>query len=585
MKKEDYPCILEGLFPGHPARRLWCSSVYQVGDDSLKKEVVTKPGGARLKDYAQHLSHESRDGAGALGVIPTYPERPKEKSRWLVQFLGLDYDTVGLADVMPLITVLAGYRVYVYLDKGTTGRGVHLYMFLSDPLSQQDAYTVLATIANLSKHWGLPHPEIFPSSSFGPGKGILLPYRGAEEDGYGVNPLTDPINGNFIHLGEVEKEIERTDPYDLLALIDDFSGHRVRSTTPNEARIDTYAGGLQAWESEVGRLKSVWIVSRRQNLALGATAYGIAIGITTDQIRSDIKSLEDDSSDPEVSTRLEAVNSTIEKHAKGERVAWRKYYLMAEVEPPKASRVVPWMVLLKLKALEIRLQNTNFKGVGGFTDLDVLSALIEIGERYGKLHFQGVEVSISVRDLALRARVTKETILNSLKRLENGGWLKRSNRGHGTHSGSLLLLIDADAVDSFEGLEETGEDSTVDIVSIPRFRWGVGKLGKMSKPILENLQLLQPCTRAEVAKAMGRKSRDIKVPLNRLVEYRLVEHDEETNTYYLPENFEDRLFEVHLADGTLATDYKHRKRFERDRDTFKALLAMKRTIRRSMSVI
>ena len=324
------------------------------------------------------------------------------------------------------------------------------------------------------------------------------------------------------------------------------------------------------------RLKEVLVERKRQNLAWGATAYGISLGITADGLRSSIEALEKASSDPEVDERMKAVDGTVEKHVKGQRIAWRKFYTLADVEPPGANKVVPWQVTLRLQILEDRLSSAPFKGMGGFTDLDVLDSLIEVGKRYGTLRPEGVEVSISVRDLAEVARVGSDTVVNSLKRLGECGWVWRGSRGEGSKSGSLILLIDDPDVATHELIEEEARTDEQDrYLPIPRFRWGAGKLGKTSRPILQILQRLQPCPRADVARAMGRESRGIRDPMNRLVEYGLVDHNEETNTYTLPTDLQDRLFEVQLSDGTSETDFKHKKRFEMERTAFKALLSIK----------
>ncbi len=581
----DYPRILRGLFPGHPAKRLLCTSVVRNESGGAKKKVVTIHRGAGLEDYSKHLDRKSYDGLGALGIIPTFPKSIGEKTRWFVWFLALDYDSISMQEIMTLIAVLEEYRVYVYVDQGTTGRGVHLYIFLSGPLLQREAHEVLVTIANLSKHLGLPYPEFMPSSTSGPGKGIFLPYRGAAEDGLGANPLIDPIGGVQIPLDAadpdaVDSEVFRTEVGDLRTLIENLGGGS-KSTTSHESSynpidISTYGGGLRTWDAEMTRLKEIWVEGRRQYLTLGATAYGISLGMTAVRIKEDIEALERASTHPEVDERLKAVDRTIEKHVKGQRIAWRKFYNLADVEPPGANKMVPWEVILRLQILEDRLRSVPFKGMGGFTDLDVLDSLIEVGRKYGKLHPEGVEISISVRDLALVARTSKDTILKSIKRLRKAGWIKRSNYGQGTNSGSLVLLIDEDL--AFQELTNEDENKGVDeetTFHIPRFRWRSGNLGKTARPILMNLQRLQPCTKADVARAMGRKSRDIRNPMNRLWDDALVDHDEDTNTYTLPTDFQDRLFEVLLANGTLETDFRHKERFERERNMFRLLLHMK----------
>lgn len=575
-----YSKTLQRLFRGHPARHLQCTDVQCLENGSKKKKVVTRKYGAQLSEYAKHLDPRSFDGTGALGVIPTFSRNSEERTRWFVEFLALDFDSVELADVMPLIGFLEEDRIYVYLDRGTTGRGVHLYIFPSKSLSQGEAHTVLVTVANLSKSLKLPYPESMPSSASGPSKGILLPYRGAAEDGLGANPLIDPMNGTQIPLYEAESEIFRTEVEDLRNLVETLGDSQndnkfCKGSSYNPIYINTYSEVLKAWNAECTRLKEFWVEGKRQYLALGLTAYGISIGVTDEKIREDIKALETASSNPEIDSRMKAVDGTVKKYVKGERIAWRKFYNLADVEPPGANKVIAWEVLLKLQILEDQLRSLlPFKGMGGFTDLDVLDSLIEVGRKYGRLHPEGVEISISTRDLALVARSSNTTIINSLKRLRTAGWVSRSNHGVGTNSGSVVLLIDDEDVGPRNLVTENADEEIM--VHIPRFRWGGGKLGKMSRPILQNLQRLQPCTRAELARAMGRKSRDLRNPLNHLVEYKLVEYDEDSNTYFLPSNAEDRLLDVLITNGTLQTDFKHKDRFERERKAFRARIALRR---------
>jgi hypothetical protein len=445
---------------------------------------------------------------------------------------------------------------------------------------------VLVAIADLSKQLNLSYPEFMPSSASGPGKGIFLPYRGAAEDGFGANPLINPIGGDQIRLDVTESEVFRTEVENLRDLVEDLGGTESKSTASrgsshNTLDANTYAGAQKAWDAEMARLRVLWAEGARQNLTLGATAYGISLGIAADRIKEDVEALERTSSNPELKDRLTAVERTIEKHVKGERIAWRNFYMLADVEPPTGNKVVGWEVLLKLQILEDRLHGVPFKGMGGFTDLDVLDSLIELGKKYGKPHAEGVEISISIRDLALEARVGNVTIVNSLERLKGSGWIMRGDRGRGTNSGSLVLLIDDQDVASHEPINEGNGENAVEEIGfhVPRVRWGAGKLGKTVRPILQHLQRLEPCTRADVARAMGRKSRDIRNPMNRLLEYGLVNCDVETNTYSLPPDLDDRLFEVLLANGTLETDFKHKKRYERERMAYRARLSVKQTKR------
>ena len=89
----------------------------------------------------------------------------------------------------------------------------------------------------------------------------------------------------------------------------------------------------------------------------------------------------------------------------------------------------------------------------------------------------GMRVSISVRELSRRARISYAATLRSLNdRLIPAGLVKRSTGGWGETSGTLILLIDDNASDSRE------RSTALENISnpIPKFRWGTGKLGKLS---------------------------------------------------------------------------------------------------------
>lgn len=576
MSKRSNSEVLKGLFPCHPARHLTGKVVQDIGSGQVKKDVRTRKSGPSLGHYAGHLSAESDGEANVLGVIPTFPKTAGDKRYWFVSVLALDYDTVAAQDMWPLLFALEESGVYAYYDTGTTGRGIHLYIFLSEPLVQQEAHGVLACVADLSEELGLPYPEFFPSSPRAAGKGILLPYRGAAEDGIGVNPLIDPTTGEMVPLPEAEDAIHRTELEDLRAFVETLDHPRSKAeTSHNAVIIDTYSDASEAFSAEGQRIARSWTESRRQYLALGFTAFAIRIGVAADAIREAITAMEEKSSNPEVDKRLAAVNSTIEKYEKGQRIACHKFYRLAGLEPPALRRAVSWEAQVRLRAFKAKLDSAAFKGIRGYTDQDVVKTLVQIARKYGKVHRRGVEVSIAVRQLASEARVSKQTVIASLKRLSEEGWIWRSSRGKGTNSGTLVLLVGDTDLDSSEA--EVGDDPDGEtLFHIPRFRWGAGKLGKSVGPILRWVQLLQPCTRADVARAMGRQSRDIKAPMDRLKEHSLVDYDEKTCMYSLPANFEDLLIKALSADGTLETDLKHKSRYEWEQARFKEYLTSKK---------
>jgi|SRR5215213_8033895 len=220
----------------------------------------------------------------------------------------------------------------------------------------------------------------------------------------------------------------------------------------------------------------------------------------------------------------------------------------------------------RLEELKRRESELAWRGKEGLTDRDVYRTLIEEALEHGSLSEDGIRVSISVRELSQRARIGYRATLRSLNdRLIPAGLVKRSTGGWGKTSGSLILVIADDVSDSPERSTAL-ENISNPIPTVPKFRWGAGKLGKLSGSVIETLHASSPCTRPEMAKALGRKSRDIKSTLNRLVESGLVERD--GDIYSLPKNFEDLLKKRFLSDGTIETDRKHEELYEKEREAY-----------------
>ncbi len=215
MKENQvYPSTLQGLFPGHPARHIQLKTIHDF--DSGQKDTITLRFGAKEDLYTRHLNVQSYDGSWALGLMPGFPV---EQKRWFVFWVGFDFDKNGLKEVLPFVNALEERKIHVYLTKGTTGRGgsgAHGYVFLTDPVSQPKVCNALKHLADLAQELGLGRPEIKPSNPYGPGTGILLPYRGAEQDGYGFNPLIDPTTSEIIPLEQAENWVVRTQPDSFL---------------------------------------------------------------------------------------------------------------------------------------------------------------------------------------------------------------------------------------------------------------------------------------------------------------------------------------------------------------------------------
>jgi hypothetical protein len=220
--------------------------------------------------------------------------------------------------------------------------------------------------------------------------------------------------------------------------------------------------------------------------------------------------------------------------------------------------------VVMLDELRRRASERDWRGKGGLTDRDVYLSLIEVAQDHGSVCDDGMRISISVRELSRRARISYASTLRSLNnRLVPAGLVTRSAGGWGRTSGSLILLIDDDALDS---RGRTSADVNNSKGPTTKFRWGAGKLGKLSGLVIETLHASGTSTRPEIAKVLGRKSREIKSTLNRLVASGLVERD--GDTYSLPANFETILEERFLSDGTIETDRKHEELYEKEREAY-----------------
>jgi hypothetical protein len=210
--------------------------------------------------------------------------------------------------------------------------------------------------------------------------------------------------------------------------------------------------------------------------------------------------------------------------------------------------------VVMLDELRRRASERDWRGKGGLTDRDVYLSLIEVAQDHGSVCDDGMRISISVRELSRRARISYASTLRSLNnRLVPAGLVTRSAGGWGQTSGSLILLIDDDALDS------RGR-TTADVNN------SKGPTTKFSGLVIETLHASGTSTRPEIAKVLGRKSREIKSILNRLVASGLVERA--GDTYSLPANFETILEERFLSDGTIETDRKHKELFEKEREAY-----------------
>jgi hypothetical protein len=129
----------------------------------------------------------------------------------------------------------------------------------------------------------------------------------------------------------------------------------------SEASQETFASVIGAWEMELKRLRSPWVEAHRENLALGAAAYGLYMGIPPERVRADLETLSEETADSQIGKRLTAVDRTIRRYVKGERIAWRRFYALANLQPPRSTSLAPPEVLSDLKALRTQAKGAVWK--------------------------------------------------------------------------------------------------------------------------------------------------------------------------------------------------------------------------------
>lgn len=289
-----YPATLQRLFPGHPAKHIELRALKHP--DLGKKDAITLPFGAKENLYARHLDVRCLDGSWALGLMAGFPVGPK---RWSVSWIGFDFDGNTLTEVLSFVVALRERDIHAYLTRGTSGRGSHGYVFFTEPVSQPKVHNALKQWANLAEDLGLGRPEIRPSNPYGPGTGIFLPYRGAEQDGYGFNPIIDTVTLDAIALEDACTRITRTIPESFLVRRRD-SG-KTRTKTAASKVHATGMGSFEAWEAELRRLKSYWVENKRQFLTLGATAYGlVGLGLPSEKVKEGLLLLMRKAKDEEI---------------------------------------------------------------------------------------------------------------------------------------------------------------------------------------------------------------------------------------------------------------------------------------------
>lgn len=514
---------LQLLFPPHPRA---FSQILSLNGSKKYAPVALRS--ASVAEYLTHLSPDAYDGVGALGMFPglSVPNERGE-SRWYAPFFVLDFDSTHAPELSPLIDTLEGYGLYTYPTCGSSGRGSHLYGFVEGLVPQRDVHGVAKLIQNMAKEAGLGLPEIRPSSLVDRGSPIFVSYRGALGDGYGYNPLLDPERDlDPIKLEHTCDVVQRISPEALKAFRVKLTKHRSPKPVVICRSVEQPIShdALTRLRDELKRVSPAFVEPNRQNLVMGITAYAVR-GLKVDEatVRREVTNFIKGRDAEELFKRIEALERTLTKYANNPlSVAWKEYYERAGLTPP-GKLGTSSEVAAKLERAARTISERAWKGTAGFTDRSVYVGLILVAAEHGTSHERGVAVSVSKRDLALKAGVGDKTLGNSLVRLKKNNIVFRDLqvKRNLTDAGTLVIVDDgvSERPHSFPllgGLRDWGKLYT-------HRAFMHGKLGKSAAPLL--IALLtedRPLTRPELAKLLGRASRALRKPLEKLLHHHIV---------------------------------------------------------------
>lgn len=592
-----------GEFTRHPA-----AHIEYISSGAEGKKVVTKRCPLSEKRILKHLNSSDANGqrgVGARGVSFTVPvecSTGDRKSEWYTDRIVFDFDDLVLDRLSDLADTLEGNGIYIYLTNGTTGRGAHVHLPLEISIPQPEAYKLAEGCAAFFAEQELPRPELFPSCPFGQSKAILLPYRGAalsKHLGYGYNPLLEPAGLKPIHISSLA-QLNRTSPDDLQEFVKAVSKPAPSVRSKGSRRVSTRSSHTDpdaAWHAELERVAPEWQEGKRQYLTLALSCYGLYdLGLPLEQVQKGVRKLAQQKGDAEIKVREKAITRTWEKMQRGELVSRNNWYEKAGVEPP--SKPAPSQDVLDfLDRLENYLfeQPSRWKGSAALTDRNVLQALISVARQHGVIYANGVEVSISQRELAERAGVTVSTVNKSLSRLRKRITVKTRTAKRKSDAGSVILMsppyidrFDISSKKRFNSLalssyssenpHKGGRKSVLSKGVLPSSVYpilfsntGLGTLAGLILDVLIHLGGRAP--HAQLTETTGRKGKQLDKPLERLANYGLVLR--EGRNYVLPKNLPTALKRAAEGTGVLEVRAKRQDLHEKQRAEYNEYLARK----------
>lgn len=544
--------------------------IHWWGGRGAQKRVRQVHQAVTVDAVVQHLSPVSLDGPGSLGFFLEYPG----PGSFETSTIALDLDQYNLGGLRTLVDTLHSHDIRAYATRGSSGRGHHVYVLFHAPIPLSNAYAALRCIADMARASGFDKVEIRPSNGHGRGVGLLAPYRGAASDGFGGNPLLDPLAAYApIPLGRLF-EVQRNRPEAVLALV---ASHQPSFGAEPEAApshfVDSEHTGRRRWQDELERVRRRWTHNKRQDLTMGLAAFGLrGLKLDFETVKADVLLLATEQGDEELDKREDAVDRTFANYVAGRLVAWREYYARAGLEPPRTSTGSPPPVPLALWHLSTLVRGP-WPGRTGLTDMVMYAALVRRGLEHGRLAEGKLLVSVSVRDLQLDANISAGTRQAVLKRLTARGRIARVEGWpkERTHAGAFILTSPSDLRTPEDGDNEADIyqlERFVDIVLHPAFRERA--LSRSAGCLLAHLTLTAPLGPDQLAQATGLSSETVRKGVDKLLMHELIE-TAPTGQFRACADILERLEKVADRVGATARRRQQQDEVKREREAFQEL--------------
>lgn len=566
--------VLKNLFPSHPGGHI----LWMPGEPKSpgKKNTRARTGMPSQAAYARHLSVSSCLGPGALGTTPGFPSPAGRTS--LTTWAVLDFDDQTPSEVRPFFEALSRQGLTFLFNGGTTGRGTHVWFLLDAPLPLGRAYHSLAFLQRVARYMGAGDMDLRPAaptlSASGKGDAIFLPYRGAGQDSFGVNPLTDSTTGEEVRLSELPgRPRQSAQAFRQLGFRQSVNRFlNGQPSPPPVERLPRLPSVLHTredlWQDELERLGGYWRPGRRHHLLTGAVAFGLKCGIPPEQVRQDLLTLMEDERDEELEDRRATIDSNLANAAAGELLAYKKFYGKAGIDAPTLSATPQVQDLVE--DLLHRLMSQPWPGKSGKSTRSLLKALLAVAWQHGQRHPEGVEVSVSWAELLERASIgSAATLRRSFIRLEQEGWLRRGAKGREHQSGSLVLTVN-----NGRNLSRGGEGKGKEyFCSSQAFRYGRGRLGKSAEQMLDLLLYFGPQSFDDLAYRMKARPSDLMRYQSELAAAGVISY--ETRRLVVQPNFAEALEKRQQEDGSQAAAVRQQALHQAKRQKYRGRLQAK----------